>query len=59
MSDNTDLQNYNTQVGYKHNIKSYLLKVQSSGNGDEWQSSYFKLTSIKGLRQSDRLKLRN
>ena len=58
MSDNTELYSPSLQSTYKRNIKSYLLKVQKLGHEDEWQGINFMLTSVRGLRQSDRLRLR-
>ena len=55
MSGNTEL-NITTLNYYKRTVKSYLLKVQGSGDTVEWCPNNFKLTSIQGLRISTRIK---
>jgi hypothetical protein len=39
---------------YKNNIKSHLLKQQSSGDINEWEAGNFLLHNITGLRRSNR-----
>ena len=55
MTDNTELNNTNSNT-YKRSLKTYLLKVQSLGDIDEWSPENFKLTSIIGLKSSGRIK---
>ena len=38
---------------YKNNVKSFLLKLQSEGEGNEWQPSNHILNNIPGLRRSN------
>ena len=59
MTENSNLRSCKTQNAYKRHIKSYLLQVQSTGDKEEWHNSNFMLTSIKGLRQSNRLNSRD
>ena len=54
-TDNMHLNKINTQNAYKQNIKSCLLQIQSSGFENDWEETNFMLTSIRGLRQSNRL----
>ena len=46
--------NNKTFQSYKTTIKTYLQKLQASGNTDEWLTENFKLYNSKGLRQSKR-----
>ncbi len=39
---------------YKNNVKSFLLKLQSEGEKNEWQASNHILNNIPGLRKSNR-----
>ena len=39
---------------YKKDVKNALIKYQSSGNAEEWQSNNFLLFNIPGLRKSPR-----
>ena len=47
--DNKSFQSYKTA------IKTYLNKLQASGDADEWMTENFKLYNPKGLRQSKRI----
>ena len=55
MTNNNELNSTNINT-YKRNLKTYLLKVQSSGDILEWSPRNFKLTNIQGLRSSARIK---
>ena len=46
---------YNTFQSHKTAIKTYLHKLQSTGNSDVWIAENFKLFHPKGLRQSNRI----
>ena len=53
---NTDLIKNGNPNRFKNTVKSYLHKVQSSGNETEWSPENFKLNQIAGLRQSARIR---
>ncbi len=40
---------------YKSNVKTFLLKLQSEGEGSEWQTSNHILNNVPGLRRSERI----
>ena len=41
---------------FKQHIKAHLLSLQNTGSENEWQSANFMLTSMQGIRTSNRLK---
>ena len=44
---------FNAKI-YKKNVQKALIKYQSSGDAEEWQSGNFLLFNIPGLRKSPR-----
>ena len=41
---------------FKQRIKAHLHGLQNTGSENEWQSANFMLTSMQGIRTSNRLK---
>ena len=44
---------FNAKI-YKKDVRKALIKYQSSGDAEEWQSGDFLLVNIPGLRKSPR-----
>ena len=43
-----------SKASIKNSVKRSLIKLQSSGDSEEWQAENFKLNNITGLRKSQR-----
>ena len=56
MTNNPELYTQTTnKYSFKKHMKTYLLKIQSSGDSQEWESCNFKLFNLTGLRRSSRI----
>ena len=51
---NNELLSLVSLASIKKSLKSSLIKIQSSGDPEEWQAENFKLYNITGLRKSQR-----
>ncbi len=52
LDESLPLVSYINMKSYKNNVKSSILKIQGSGNVNEWQPNNFPLHAIQGLRKS-------